>query len=234
MTKSTKPPRRINEAWLPIWSALSLIAAFSFASFVGGYIAGYRIGNDRTAFSNGDRSPGRPANEGTENSAGAKAEAISVETALENINLIEYQWSERIRYISASNFDSAFVKDIFYAIWLSGYECEYISDIKSSAAEILRTSVSRQIDDPESVQRTGIPGVQLEAWDLEKLRHLIQQGKIAAARRLIVDHLTPFMQTSGFDVVKLDKSGAIVTCGSFRYRVASTLGSGGILVAAPL
>jgi hypothetical protein len=233
MTKSTERPRRINEARLPIWSALSLLAAFSFASFVGGYIAGYHVSGGHAAADDSRGPQNRPFGEG-DNSAKAKINRISGDVALKNIALIQYQWADRISGISSSDLDPAYVKDVLYAIWLSGYECKYITSLEYTATDTIRDSISRQMDNPQLATIVGLAGQQLGAAKAEKLNNFIEQGNEDLARRFLLDQLTPLLQAGGRDIATLDGRGAAVTCGESKYRVSTSLGSGGILVAAPL
>lgn len=229
MTKSAERSRRINEA-LPIWSALLLIAAFSFASFVGGYLAGYHVGDSHAASLGAQN---RLVGEGG-NSAEAKINRISSDTALKNIAVIQYRWGDLISGISSSDLDPAYVKDVLYAIWLSGYECKYITSLEYTAKDAIRDSISQQMDNPQSAIIVGLAGQPLGAAKADKLNNFLEQGNQELARRLILDELTPLLQAGGRDIATLDGRGATVTCGESKYRVSTSLGSGGILVATPL
>jgi len=231
--KTTRRLRRINGAQLPTWSALTLIVACSFTSFVAGYVGGYHARDDHTDYS--DQSPGtqdRSLSEG-ENYAAA-IHRIGVDAALKNVALFNYQWTDRIRYISASNLDRAFVKDVLYAIWLSGFDCEYITHLDYARSDTVRNSISSQLDNPELATTIGLAGQPLGYAKSDQLKRFIDQGNLDLARRFLLDQLAPLLLAGGRDIATLDSRGATVTCGESRYRVSTSLGSGGILVAAPL
>lgn len=160
---------------------------------------------------------------------------IGQDEIVENIKLIEYNWKNYISGISQSqDINSSFVKDLLYAVWLSGYKCNTITGIKYSSKDLIRNSVSEFLENPQLARLINMPGRKINALNKRKIELLEMGGNKREAMRMLIDHISPLIEAGKKDLNERQEGGATVRCGNINYRVSSTLGSDGILVAVPL